>query len=133
MWYLYYIPLLFIPTFYYNCSDYLQNRNNDKGRNSAIVASACLVLFVLTNNLHYFVFSEVDENGIHEHRIGYYLICFWIFSLLVLVIKNLVKISGRQKESYKIFLLFIPLGLGVLYTVLYVFNVSWIRHTICRL
>ena len=32
MWYLYYVPLLFIPTFYYNCSDYLQNRNNDKGR-----------------------------------------------------------------------------------------------------
>ena len=28
LWYLYYIPLLLIPTFYYNCSSYLINSKN---------------------------------------------------------------------------------------------------------
>ena len=33
LWYLYYIPLLLIPTFYYNCSSYLINSKNKKKKN----------------------------------------------------------------------------------------------------
>ena len=44
LWYLYYIPLLMIPTFYYNCSSYLINSKNKKRRIIAIIISIILFL-----------------------------------------------------------------------------------------
>ena len=44
MWYLYYLPLIFIPTFYYNCSYYLLKHDNNKKRIIAIGIS--IILFM---------------------------------------------------------------------------------------
>ena len=52
LWYLYYIPLLLIPTFYYNCSSYLINSKNKKRRIATIIISTILFLLVITNSIH---------------------------------------------------------------------------------
>lgn len=119
MWYLYYIPLLFIPAFYYNCSDYLKN-NSKKKRCIVMCISFVLFLFVITNSYHRFVFSKEDANGNYTHRFIYYLICAWIFILLIMSIINLIKVGMTQRNKSKIIIPFIPIILGLIYTVLYV-------------
>lgn len=129
MWYLYYIPLIAIPTFYYNCSDYLLKNNDNTKRKLTIGISIILFILVITNNFHQFVFKLIDMDGAYIHNWGYYLICVWIFLLLILSIKKLVKVSKSEKEKNKIILPFIPVILGLLYTILYVLNIGTIRHT----
>lgn len=60
-WYLYYIPLLLIPTFYYNCSNYLMNSKNKKRRITTIIISIILFLLVITNGLHNIVFKIAND------------------------------------------------------------------------
>lgn len=129
MWYLYYIPLIAIPTFYYNCSDYLLKSDNNKKRKIAIGISIILMLFVITNNIHQLVFRLIDIDRDYTNEWGYYLVCIWIFILLIMTLKNLVKVSLAEKEKNKIIIPFIPIILGLIYTVLYVLNVEIIRKT----
>ena len=129
MWYLYYLPLIAIPTFYYNCSDYLLKRDNNKKRIIAIGISIILLLLVITNDSHQLVFKILNENNDYIHKWGYYLVCIWIFLLLVMAVKNLVKVSMAEKDKKKIIIPFIPIILGLIYTVIYVLDIGFIRKT----
>lgn len=129
MWYLYYLPLIFIPTFYYNCSDYLLKHDNNKKRIIAIGISIILFLLVITNDSHQLVFKILNENNDYIHKCGYYLVCIWIFLLLIMSVKNLVKVSMAEKDKKKIIIPFIPIILGLIYTVIYVLDIGFIRKT----
>ena len=129
MWYLYYIPLIFIPTFYYNCSDYLLKHDNNKKRIIAIGISIILFLLVITNDSHQLVFKILNENNDYIHKCGYYLVCIWIFLLLIMSVKNLVKVSMEEKDKKKITIPCIPIILGLIYTVIYVLDIGFIRKT----
>lgn len=89
MWYLFYLPLIFIPTFYYNCSEYLLKKDNNKKRIIAIGISIILLLLVITNDSHQLVFKILNENNDYIHKWGYYLVCIWIFLLLIMAVKIL--------------------------------------------
>ena len=67
LWYLYYIPLLMIPTFYYNCSSYLINSKNKKRRIATIIISTILFLLVITNSIHNIVF-KIKSNIIDKYK-----------------------------------------------------------------
>ena len=67
LWYLYYIPLLLLPTFYYNCSSYLINSKNKKRRIATIIISTILFLLVITNSLHNIVF-KIKSNIIDKYK-----------------------------------------------------------------
>lgn len=127
-WYLFYIPLLLIPTVYYNCSDYLINKSNKKGRIATITASVILFLMVITNNLHNFVFKLTDNPDDYIHNTGYFIIVIWILALIIVAIKNLIKLS-KQKKNNNVLALSILILLGILYTYFYVKNVPIVRHT----
>ncbi|MGN1310388.1 MAG: hypothetical protein ACI4VP_01540, partial [Clostridia bacterium] len=129
IWYLYYLPLIAIPTFYYNCSDYLLKRDNIKKRIIAIGISIILFLLVITNDSHQLVFKILNENNDYIHKWGYYLVCIWIFLLLIMAVKNLVKVSMAEKDKKKIIIPFIPIILGLIYTVMYVLDIECIRKT----
>ena len=128
MWYLYYIPMIFMPTFYYFSSKYIANKEI-KYKNIDIMFSTVLVLFVITNDLHHLVFSPVEENGHYYHKIIYYIICFWIFYQLIMSTIILVKKQISLKDYYKIILPFVPIILGLTYTIMYVKNIAEIRST----
>lgn len=127
-WYLYYIPLLLIPTIYYNCSNYIINKKNKNFRISTIVVSVILFLAVITNNTHNLVFKVTDDPDDYTHNIGYFIIVVWILGLIIIAIKNLMKLKKERKHKNTIAISTLIL-LGTLYTYFYVKNVPIIRHT----
>lgn len=128
LWYLYYIPLLMIPTFYYNCSSYLINSKNKKRRIIAIIISIILFLLVITNSLHNIVFKIKSNINDYNHNIGYFIIVAWILYLIVVAIINLIK-SSKNKGYKNIILISITILIGIIYTILYIKNIPVIRKT----
>lgn len=128
LWYLYYIPLLMIPTFYYNCSSYLMNSKNKKRRIVAIIISIILFLLVITNSLHNIVFKIKSNINDYNHNIGYFIIVAWILCLIVVAIINLIK-SSKNKGYKNIILISITILIGIIYTILYIKNIPVIRKT----
>ena len=129
-WYLYYLPLIFIPTLFYICSNSLLSKMNKKRKICIYVLSSVLLLLVLTNDFHELVFRF--NNGIYlhndyNHYIGYYLIFIWIFYLfgggMIKLAINRLKI----KRDLKVFLPLIILLIGLIYTFLYILNISYAR------
>ena len=131
-WYLYYLPLIFIPTLFYVCSNSLLSKMNKKKKIFIYLISSILLILVLTNDFHELVFKF--NNGIYfhndyNHYIGYYLIFIWIFYLfgggMIKLAINRLKI----KKDLKVFLPLIVLLLGLIYTYLYILDVPYIRET----
>lgn len=130
-WYLYYIPLIFIPSIFYICSRSLLNKISEKEKIIIYVISTVLLLMVLTNDFHEIVFmfnNGIEDYNNYKHNIGYYLISLWIFvsfggGMITLAVDRL-----KIKKDIKAFL---PIGillLGVIYTVLYVIDINGIRN-----
>ena len=128
LWYLYYIPLLLIPTFYYNCSSYLINSKNKKRRIATIIISTILFLLVITNSLHNIVFKIKSNINDYNHNIGYFVIVAWILCLIVVAIINLIK-SSKNKGYKNIISISIIILIGLVYTFLYIKNIPVIRKT----
>ena len=128
LWYLYYIPLLMIPTIYYNCSSYLMNSKNKKRRIVAIIISIILFLLVITNSLHNIVFKIKSNINDYNHNIGYFIIVAWILCLIVVAIINLIK-SSKNKGYKNIILISVTILIGIIYTILYIKNIPVIRKT----
>ena len=131
-WYLYYVPLIFIPFLFYVFSDSLNNGMSSKKFCFLLVIAILLFGFVITNDLHQLVFRF--NNGLsnfndYVHSYGYFIICFYIFSLYVCGVINLVIKSFKIKKSYKSFLPFLMILFGILYTYLYVKGVNFIVHS----
>ncbi len=131
-WYLYYLPLIFIPTLFYICSKSLLSKMNKKKKIFIYLISSILLILVLTNDFHELVFKF--NNGIYfhndyNHYVGYYLIFIWIFYLfgggMIKLAINRLKI----KKDLKVFLPLIVLLLGLIYTYLYILDVPYIRET----
>ena len=131
-WYLYYLPLIFIPTLFYICSKSLLSKMNKKKKIFIYLISSILLILVLTNDFHELVFKF--NNGIYfhndyNHYIGYYLIFIWIFYLfgggMIKLAINRLKI----KKDLKVFLPLVVLLLGLIYTYLYILDVPYIRET----
>ncbi|MGM9882491.1 MAG: histidine kinase N-terminal 7TM domain-containing protein [Bacilli bacterium] len=130
-WYLYYLPLIFIPTLFYICANSLLSKMNKKRKIFIYLISLVLLILVLTNDFHEFVFRF--NNGIYfhndyNHYVGYYLIFIWIFYLfgggMIKLAINRLKI----KRDLKAFLPLIVLLLGLIYTYLYILDVPHIRE-----
>lgn len=130
-WYLYYLPLIFIPTLFYVCSNSLLSKMNKTRKIFIYLISSILLILVLTNDFHELVFKF--NNGIYHndynHYVGYYLIFIWIFylfggSMIKLAINRL-----KIKKDLKVFLPLIVLLLGLIYTYLYILDVPYIRET----
>ena len=131
-WYLYYLPLIFIPTLFYVCSNSLLSKMNRTRKIFIYLISSILLILVLTNDFHELVFKF--NNGIYfhndyNHYVGYYLIFIWIFYLfgggMIKLAINRLKI----KKDLKVFLPLIVLLLGLIYTYLYILDVPYIRET----
>ena len=131
-WYLYYLPLIFIPTLFYVCSNSLLSKMNKTRKIFIYLISSILLILVLTNDFHELVFKF--NNGIYfhndyNHYVGYYLIFIWIFYLfgggMIKLAINRLKI----KKDLKVFLPLVVLLLGLIYTYLYILGVPYIRET----
>ena len=129
-WYLYYLPLIFIPTLYYISSLSLLGKMNKTKKNIIYLISCFLLLLVLTNDFHELVFKFVKGIVLfddYKHFIGYYLISIWIFYLFSKSLIDLAFYRMKIKKDIKGFLPFIVILLGLTYTIIYVLNVPYVR------
>lgn len=130
IWYLYYFPLIFIPTIYYLCSKFFLGKNSTKNKLAIYLVSTVLLILVLTNDIHRCVFSDFYGNGDYTYRWGYWGIVAWIFYLLIGSTVNLVLKKMKYKQDIRLIVPFIPIILGIIYTLSYSLEIpSIIRHT----
>ncbi len=132
LWYLYYIPMLFIPTAALFISMSLGKAENyqlPQWTKLLYIPTVSLFLLVFTNDLHCFVFSF--PSGImtpvsYRHELGYYIVLGWIFlcalaSLAMMIIKCRIPYSRTFLVAP-----LIPLGLSLIYTIAYIRNIPWV-------
>lgn len=129
-WYLYYLPLIFIPTLYYITSSSLLGKMSKMKKQIIYIISSILLLLVLTNDFHEIVFKFDKGISLYDdytHYIGYYLISLWIFYLFSKSLISLASYRMKIKKDLKGFLPFIVILLGLTYTILYVLDIPYIR------
>ncbi len=129
-WYLYYFPLIFVPSFFYMCVCSLICNVSRKNKFFVYGISSLLLCLVLSNDYHQLVFkfpNGVSDYDNYKHYIGYYVICFHIFyffskGMILLAIDHF-----KLKKHFKAFLPLILLVLGLFYTIFYVMNIPFFR------
>ncbi len=126
LWYLYYIPMLFIPTVALFISMSLGKAEDYRLPQQAkllYVPPGILLLLVLSNDLHQLVFlfpSGIMTQLDYRHEAGYYIILGWI-TLCALASLAMMLTKCRILRSKKILVLpFVPLALSLAYTAAYI-------------
>ncbi len=140
LWYIYYLPMLFIPLLAVFVAMSLgkpENYRLPKWTNLLYIPTAALFLLVLTNDLQQlvFVFPEDADVWMHDYRYaaGYFIAVGWMALCSVTALVAML-IKCRVPHSRKVLLLpFVPVAIALLYGVLYilrmlgVFRLAWLR------
>ena len=124
LWYLYYLPMLFIPLLAVFIALSLGKPESfrlPKWTVLLYIPTAALLLLVLTNDLHQLAFVfPTDENvwaNVYAHSIVYYLAVGWMF-LCALAALGAMLIKCHIPHSHKFLLLpFVPFLLAMIYCV----------------
>ncbi len=132
LWYLYYIPMLFIPLLALFVSMSLTKTETyllPRWTKFLYIPPTLLFLLVLTNDYHQKVFSfhtgiMTDLN--YQYELGYYVILVWI--ILCALSSFIIMLKKSRIIQNKTVLLFplAPLLLSFSYTISYINNVKWI-------
>ena len=135
LWYLYYLPMLFIPLLAVFVSLSLGEPEQfrlPKWVKLLYLPTVLLVLLVLTNDLHHLVFTFPPDAAVwtddnYHHAVGYYLAAGWFF-ICALIMLGIMLMKCRVAYIRKhiwLPLIFISAQIG--YTIVYVLGASWLR------
>ena len=133
LWYLYYLPMLFIPLFSLFVAISLGKPENAKLSKTALVLlyipTVLCLLLVLTNDLHQLVFSfpegEVWTDINNGYTFGYYIVLGWeILCALAAFVIMIIKCRLSYRKKYLPFLL---LACSIVYAFIYVSGVEWMQ------
>lgn len=124
-WYCYYIGMLFIPTVYYLCSNYVTGKEKNIRNINSIVLSTILLILVLTNDYHGFFFKIINDDNDYIHNLGYYIVAIWIFLLLIVATIRIIVYNLKKNKGKKSWLILAPIVMSLIYTILYVTNIPW--------
>ncbi len=134
LWYMYYLPMLFIPflaVFVALSLGKPESSSLPKWTTFLYIPTAALLLLVLTNDLHQLVFAfpanaSVWKND-YRYAMGYFLIAGWQM-LCAFTALTIMLIKCRTPNSRKVLMLpFVPVILTLIYSVLYIFRVPWLK------
>ena len=134
LWYLYYLPMLFIPLLAVFIALSLGKPESfrlPKWTVLLYIPTAALLLLVLTNDLHQLVFRFPEDAvvWINEYRYGivYFPVVGWMV-LCALTALVIMLVKCRVPNSRKVLVLpFVPVVLSVIYGALYIFQLPWLR------
>ena len=126
LWYLYYIPLLFVPVLGLSVSMSLGKSEDyrlPKWMLSVYAVTVVLVLLVLTNDLHEnaFVFTDPLQRDEWHYAYGwlYYAVTVWIY-LCAFSAFFVMSTKLRVPQSKKVLWMpLVPIGVALLYGILY--------------
>lgn len=133
LWYLYYLPMLFIPLFSLFVAISLGRPANARLSKTMLlllyIPTVLCLLLVLTNDLHQLVFSfpegEVWTDKNNGYTFGYYIVIGWeIICALAAFVIMLIKCRHSQRKKYLPFLL---LTASIVYALIYVSGVEWLQ------
>ncbi len=135
LWYMYYLPMLFIPCLAVFVALSLGEPENfrlPKWTVLLYIPTAAFLLLVLTNDFHQLVFAFPADAPVwgndYRYAIGYYLVVGWLL-LCALTALITMLIKCRIPNSRKVLLLpFVPVVLALIYGVLDTFRVPWLKH-----
>lgn len=133
LWYLYYLPMLFIPLFSLFVAISLGKPENARLSKTALlllsIPTVLCLLLVLTNDLHQLVFSfpegEVWTDSNNGYTFGYYIVLGWeILCALAAFVIMIIKCRLSYRKKYLPFLL---LACSIVYAFIYVSGVEWMQ------
>ena len=135
LWYLYYLPMLFIPLLAVFVSLSLGEPEQfrlPKWVKLLYLPTALLVLLVLTNDLHQMVFTFPPDAAVwtddnYHHAVGYYLAAGWSFICALITLGTMLvkcRVAYIRKRIW-LPLLFISVQIG--YTIVYVLDAAWLH------
>ena len=127
-WYLLYIPLLFIPSMWFITNNQIYIKNKTCKRVVAIISlviSLLLLVLVLTNDFHQFVFIFPDgEIGSHssnyKYNLGYFIIYAFIFIEILTTIVLFYTFSNKKTTIKQKILPSLVILLVLAYSIVYV-------------
>ncbi|SMC63518.1 histidine kinase N-terminal 7TM domain-containing protein [Papillibacter cinnamivorans] len=135
LWYLYYLPLIGSAAVLALTSIHIGGiipEHWKKVRTAILVPSGLIVLMVMTNDLHQFVFrftSELLPAESYEYQPGFFLLFAWVAFLALGGLMILYRCAGNRRNGRYIVLLSGLVGSIALYNILYIAGVSFIRQT----
>ena len=133
LWYLYYLPMLFIPLFSLFVAISLGKPESARLSKTALlllsIPTVLCLLLVLTNDLHQLVFSfpegEVWTDINNGYTFGYYIVLGWeILCALAAFVIMIIKCRLSYRKKYLPFLL---LASSIVYAFIYVSGVEWMQ------
>lgn len=136
IWYLYYLPMLFIPLFgvYIALSLGKSEKYRLTGKVVALAAiPAILFSLVITNDLHQqiFVFNSGipgrPDNYSYHHRYLYFICLGWMVGCMIFSLIRLLKKSRIKNGGKKTLMPFIIGCITILYGILYLTGLSAVR------
>ena len=136
VWYSYYFSIILIPLFGFYVSisiDKSEHYNLPIKLKLLLLPAFILIAFVFTNNRHslMFIITRYDLlSRVYKYGTIYYMVAFWVSSLILLTLYILFKKCILNKKKDKIILPFIIILLGIIYTVFFNYNHN---HSIVKL
>ena len=136
LWYLYYLPIIFIPLLGVYIAIFLgKSENYQLSKKSWLLSliPAALFLAVITNDLHQqvFVFESgipgVPDNKVFFHRPVYFVILVWVVSCVCFSIVQLLKKTRLPSIGKRRMMPFVLSCVMLLYGVLYLLEVQVVR------
>ena len=134
LWYFFYLPILFVPMLALLIAMSLGKPDDYRLPKSTTVlwlVSGALFLFVLSNDLHRFVFTFPKDAAVwtdqdNGYAIGYFFVAGWQVLCAVAALISMF-IKCRVPNSRRLLLPLIPLFLSLVYSTLYYMGVGWLR------
>lgn len=126
LWYLYYIPMIFIPlnTFLFSLH-FGRSIGWEKPKKYRIlnwIALGFLLMVLFNDKLQLiFIFEDIKDYNNYEYGTLYYLMLLYMIVLIFAMLINLMRKTFVRPLSFKVFLPFIVLVLGLVYIYLYIF------------
>ena len=135
LWYAYYIPLLFIPLLSLLTAISLGKREDyhlPKQTALLYAFATLLAVLVMTNDFHQIVFIFPDDAAVwteydYRYGIGYFIVILWILACSVSSVFVMLKKCRIPHSRSFLWAPFVPLGISLLYGVLYIMDVPLIR------
>jgi hypothetical protein len=135
LWYLYYLPLIGSAAVFSLASLNFKNAAPEIGKRirlALLMPSGLLLLMVISNDLHQFVFrfpAGLPQSELYLHGPGFFLIAAWIAFLALGGLMNLYRWAGSRKNGRFVIILSFLIGTVIVYNVLYVAGAQFIRQT----
>lgn len=132
LWYCYYVPMLFIPMLSMFVSLSLGKPEDfqlPRWTKLLYLPTTLLLLLVLTNDLHQFVFffpSGIMSDQDYRYKAGYFLVVMWEFLCAVVSITMILRNCRIPRSRRFRWLPLVPLVMSVGYAVAYARGTYWV-------